>query len=208
MSDQVIGLFPTPFMRVEGLLGAAQVAALVDYFSPAATQTNSQSLALSHSEILKPDAHPLCVDVVRRIAPKLVDFGVLLFGERLDWSVKELWVNLLQTGGRQSVHNHANSFVSGVIYLTRSHPSANTVFMKGLGGRDFVFNNTNANSAQGPFNADKWVMPEASPGDMVLFPSYLLHEVPVNQGGQRISLAFNAMPGQLDSWGYGMRFSK
>ena len=208
MSDHVTGLFPTPFMRVEGLLGPALVASLVDYFSPAATQTNRQSLALAHSEILNPDAHPLCLDVVRLVAPKLVDFGALLFGERLDWRVKELWVNLLQTGGRQSVHNHANSFVSGVIYLTRSHPSANTVFMKGLGGRDFVFNNTNANSALGPFNADQWVMPEAAAGDMVLFPSYLLHEVPVNQGGQRISLAFNAMPQRLDSWGYGMCFSK
>ena len=37
---------------------------------------------------------------------------------------------------------------------------------------------------------------------MILFPSYLLHEVPRNQGDQRITLAFNAIPDRLDSWGY------
>ena len=130
-----------------------------------------------------------------------------MFGERLNWSIKEMWVNVLQAGGQQAMHNHANSFVSGVIYLTHSHPSANTVFMKGPGGSAFAFGNVNATTRMGPFNADKWIMPEAAPGDMVLFPSYLLHEVPVNQGGERISLAFNAIPDRLDSWGYGIRFS-
>ena len=41
-----------------------------------------------------------------------------MFGERLGWSLKEMWVNVLDTGGRQAMHNHANSFISGVVYLT------------------------------------------------------------------------------------------
>jgi hypothetical protein len=31
--------------------------------------------------------------------------------------------------------------------------------------------------------------------------------VPPNEGGQRISLAFNAIPARLDSWGYTIGFS-
>ena len=77
-------------------------------------------------------------------------------------------------GGQQKLHNHANSFISGVIYLTESHPAAQTVFAKSPGGSDFVFRNVNGNSALGPYNADKWVGPETAPGDLVLFPSYLL----------------------------------
>jgi uncharacterized protein (TIGR02466 family) len=205
--SQVIGLFPTPFMRVEALLGSGLVSALVDHFGAAATLANARSGLLAHTEILSPADSPHFIEAGRLIVPKLAEFGLLMFGERLNWSIKEMWVNVLQAGGQQAMHNHANSFVSGVIYLTRSHPSANTVFMKGPGGSAFAFGNVNANTHMGPFNADKWIMPEAAPGDMVLFPSYLLHEVPVNQGGERISLAFNAIPDRLDSWGYGIRFS-
>jgi len=205
--SQVIGLFPTPFMRAEALLGPGLVSALVDHFGATATSSNPLSGLLSHTEILSPADSPHFIEAGRLIAPKLAEFGLLMFGEHLNWSIKEMWVNVLQTGGSQSVHNHANSFVSGVVYLTRSHPSANTVFMKGPGGSAFAFGNVNANTSLGPFNADKWIMPEAAPGDMVLFPSYLLHEVPVNRGGERISLAFNAIPDRLDSWGYGIRFA-
>jgi len=205
--NQVIGLFSTPFMRVEKLLGADLVDALVEQFAGSAKQSNSQSHLLSHTQMVTPAESPWFAETARLITPQLVEFGTLLFGERLNWGIKEMWVNILQTGGHQSVHNHANSFISGVIYLTRSHPSANTVFIRALGGRDFIFNNTNTNAELGPFNADKWIMPAAEPGDMVLFPSYLLHEVPPNQGDQRMSIAFNAIPDRLDSWGYGIRFS-
>jgi hypothetical protein len=53
-----------------------------------------------------------------------------------------MWVNVLDTGGRQAMHNHANSFVSGVVYLTPTHPDARTVFMKSPGGTDFAFATT------------------------------------------------------------------
>jgi ectoine hydroxylase-related dioxygenase (phytanoyl-CoA dioxygenase family) len=59
----------------------------------------------------------------------------------------------------------------------------------------------------GPFNAGKYVLPEAEPGDLVLFPSYLYHEVPRNQGEQRITVAFNAIPDSLDCWGYRINFA-
>ena len=101
-----------------------------------------------------------------------------MFGERLGWSLKEMWVNVLDTGGRQAMHNHANSFISGVVYLTRTHPEARTVFMKSPGGTDFSFKNDHAGVATGPYNADKWISMPPEPGDVVLFPSYLMHAVP------------------------------
>ena len=105
------------------------------------------------------------------------------------------------------MHNHANSFVSGVLYLTATHPGAQTVFMKSPGGTDFIFKNDHAGMAPSAFNADKWVSPAPQPGDLVLFPSYLLHAVPPNTGPQRISMAFNAIPTRLNSWGYTVAFA-
>ena len=48
---------------------------------------------------------------------------------------------------------------------------------------------------------------ECGPGDMVLFPSYLMHAVPPNAGERRVTLSFNAIPTRLDSWGYIIGFS-
>lgn len=205
--DEVIALFPTPFLRVPGALPAALVQRLLAHFSVLAVRDNNTSPRLSHTEMLRPADSPLFVEAADLITPKLADFGLLLFGERLGWAIKEMWVNVLDTGGHQAMHNHANSFVSGVVYLTPTHPAAQTVFMKSPGGTNFAFRNDHAGTSQGPYNADKWVSPEPKPGDLVLFPSYLMHAVPPNPGERRISMAFNAIPTRLDSWGYAIRFA-
>ena len=204
--DDVIGLFPTPVLRAPATLDRALVAALVAHFSALAVRDNNSSARLTHTAMLRPGDSPLLGQVAALLTPKLVDFGALLFGQRIGWSIKEMWVNLLDTGGHQAMHNHANSFASGVVYLTPTHPGSQTVFMKSPGGTDFAFRNDHAGTTPGPYNADKWVSPAPEPGDVLLFPSYLMHAVPPNPGPLRITLAFNAIPTRLDSWGYTVSF--
>ena len=205
--DELIGLFPTPFLRAPGVLDATLAASLADHFAARAHRDNSSSQELSHTALLTPADSPLLGVAAGLITPRLAEFGTTLFGERLGWSIKEMWVNVLDTGGRQAMHNHANSFISGVLYLTPTHPDARTVFMKSPGGTDFAFKNDHAGVTTGSYNADKWISPQPEPGDMVLFPSYLMHAVPPNPGPRRITLAFNAIPTRLDSWGYAISFS-
>jgi hypothetical protein len=204
---EVFGLFPVPFMRARQVLGSPLVAGLVEHFGRSVVHANSSSQNLSHTALLKPGDSPLLVEVAALLSPLLPEFGGLLFGERLGWSLKEMWVNVLETGGRQAMHNHANSFISGVVYLTPTHDDARTVFMKSPGGTEFAFRNDHAGVTTNSYNADKWVSPSPDPGDVVLFPSYLMHAVPMNPGERRISLAFNAIPTHLDSWGYRVSFS-
>lgn len=205
--DEVTGLFPTPFLRAPGALPRPLVDALVAHFSGMDINENNSSAKLSHTAVLKPSDSALFIEAAGFITPKLVDFGALIFGERMGWSVKEMWVNFLDTGGRQAMHNHANSFASGVVYLTPTHPDSRTVFMKSPGGSDFAFKNDHARMTPGPYNADKWISPQPEPGDLVLFPSYLMHAVPPNPGERRITMAFNAIPSRLESWGYGISFA-
>jgi hypothetical protein len=207
MTAEITGLFPVPFMRARQVLGGALVAGLLEHFSKMVDRENSSSPNLSHTALLKPSDSRLLVDVAAAISPLLPEFGALLFGERLGWSLKEMWVNVLDTGGRQAMHNHANSFISGVVYLTHTHDGSRTVFMKSPGGTDFAFRNDHAGVATNSYNADKWISPAPDPGDVVLFPSYLMHAVPTNPGERRVSLAFNAIPTHLDSWGYRVSFS-
>ena len=204
--DEIVRLFPTPFLRARRALPQPLVAGLVEHFIARATRDNSSSRNLAHTEMLQPDDSPLLAEVASLTTPKLVELGVQLFGERLAWGLKEMWVNVLDQGGRQAMHNHANSFISGVVYLTPTHASARTVFMKSPGGSDFMFRNDHQGMTPNEFCADKWVSPAPEPGDLVLFPSYLMHAVPPNQGERRITLSFNAIPAQLRSWDYSIRF--
>ena len=204
---EVTALFPTPFLRAPQALPAALVSGLVTHFATLVEHENSSSPNLSHTSMLKPSDSPLLVEVATHLSPLLGEFGALMFGDRLGWSLKEMWVNVLDTGGRQAMHNHANSFISGVIYLTPTHPDARTVFMKAPGGTEFSFKHDHAGVTTGPYNADKWISPQPTPGDVVLFPSYLMHAVPLNPGERRITMAFNAIPTHLDSWGYRIAFS-
>jgi len=205
--DEVFGLFPVPFMRARATLGEQLVTRLRDHFSAEASNENNSSTNLAHTRMLKPKDNPLLAKAAELIAPKLVDYGLQLLGERIRWLLKEMWVNVMDAGGRQAMHNHANSFISGVVFLTRTHPGAQTVFMKSPGGTDFLMKNDHSATTPTEFSADKWVSPAPDPGDMILFPSYLMHAVPPNQGERRITLSFNSIPIQLDSWGYVVRLS-
>jgi uncharacterized protein (TIGR02466 family) len=196
---QVFGLFPTPVAHVPGVLAGGQAASLAGRLAATATVGNQRSGALTHSRLLGPGEDATIDEVVALLGPHVQAFGQLLFGQPLPWLVKEIWANVLRAGASQAVHNHANCFVSGVLYLTPCDASARTVFLKGLGGSEFAFRNTSAATTPGEFDADKWVAPDPQPGDLLLFPSYLLHEVPPNQGGERVTLAFNAIPQRLDA---------
>src|SRR5262245_59866951 len=182
---EVIGLFPTPFFRAPGVLNSNLVAGLVEHFSQAVERPNNSSPNLSHTALLRPGDSPLLVEAANLLTPLLPDLGTLLFGEKLGWSLKEMWVNVLDTGGRHAMHNHANSFISGVVYLTHTHPDSRTVFMKSPGGHDFAFRNDHDGVVTNAYHSDKWISPSPQPGDVVLFPSYLMHAVPTNTGGRR-----------------------
>jgi uncharacterized protein (TIGR02466 family) len=206
MSAEVFELFPSPVMRVPGLIDAGQAQALAERLAASARVDNSRSAALAHSEMLGPGDDPGIDELVGKLGPHVQAMGELMFGEQLRWLVKEIWVNVLDHGGTQGLHTHANSFVSGVIYLTPFDESARTVFMRGMGGGEFAFRNTHAGMKPNAFNAEKWIAPAPQPGDLMLFPSWMLHEVPVNRGGRRVTVAFNAIPHRLDAWGYALSF--
>ena len=205
--QELFNLFPIPVMRVRSVLGVPLVNSLISYFSTITVHQNNTSPSLTHTELLEPSQSPLFMETAALITPQIVTFGNELFGERIGWSIKEMWVNFLDHGGHQAMHNHANSFISGVVYLTPTDPSSQTVFMKSPGGHDYTFKNDHKGTVPNQYNADKWISPAPAPGDMILFPSYLMHAVPPNQGERRISMAFNAIPVRLNSWGYLIGFS-
>ena len=203
---EIIGIFPTPVMMARGAISPAMVDNLIAHFEGTEKGPNVRTALLSHTPMENPRAHQVYLDVLKAVAPKLREYGEALMGEALDWGVKEIWVNKMVHGGSQKMHNHANSFISGVIYLTGFDPSAATTFYRNISPNTFVMQNENKRCQIGPYNTPIFRTPAAEPGDMILFPSYLMHEVPPNQGQDRYTAAFNALPSRLDSWGYHLAF--
>lgn len=200
---KVIGLFPTPVMKVDGLINADLLQAYLEKADESGRQTNSATDLLSHTQMIEPDKGLDYAQLSELAGPHLVAFGELLFAQRLQWAIKEAWMNILETGGSQFMHTHANSFVSGIVYLTKPDASSNTVFRKTTGGGEFIFKN---DVPLDHYSSDTWVLSDVEAGDLILYPSYLMHGVPPNEGGRRVTLAFNAIPNQLDSLGYKIRF--
>src|SRR3981081_4806625 len=100
--DQIEPLFPIPLLRSPRLLSPAVNEAAVAAIRNARIEKNLRSDQLFHTEIANPLDNKLFQEMAELAVPKLVDFGLLMFGERLRWTVKEMWTNMLETGGRQT----------------------------------------------------------------------------------------------------------
>lgn len=205
--QDIIPIFPIPVMHVKGLIPEPRCRQLLSRLEERDWEKNAHNSRLGHTTIAAHEGEALSNELDAHIQPKLAELGLALFGEVLTWSIKESWMNVLETGGAQAMHAHANSVISGVVYLTASDPSANLVFHRPTGGREFILSNFHEGAELNIYNAPRRQTGPIDAGDVILFPSYLLHSVPENKGGRRVSMAFNAIPNELNAWGYKLKLS-
>jgi len=71
--QEVIGLFPTPLMRVPRALDRDLVRGLAEHFSGVADQANNSSANLVHTAVLRPGDSPFLVKAAALITPLLAD---------------------------------------------------------------------------------------------------------------------------------------
>jgi uncharacterized protein (TIGR02466 family) len=100
--------------------------------------------------------------------------------------VTQSWFNKTTPHNHHHSHMHPNSILSSVLYV--EGPRSPTHFYKGDSFNNFsFFKKTEGN----PYTANK-VSVLNEPGRLVLFPSYLHHEVDTNKGNSdRYSISFN-----------------
>src|SRR3982074_1145016 len=96
--DQIEPLFPIPLLRSPRLLTSALNEAAVAAIRNARTESNLRSDQLFHTEVADPRDNKLFQEIAELAVPKLVDFGVLLFGEKLRWTVQGRWPKQLEPG--------------------------------------------------------------------------------------------------------------
>lgn len=108
--------------------------------------------------------------------------------QNVDLKITQSWVNFSQPNQFHHKHAHGNSLVSGVFYF-KTNPTDKINFhgdkwqQLEIEAREFNI-----------YNSETWWL-EAMEGNLILFPSYLQHSVPVVDGEKtRVSMAFNTFP--------------
>jgi len=124
--------------------------------------------------------------------PAFAQLGKLLtrhastFARELGWDRKpkldSLWANLLKSGGQHSGHIHPHSIISGTFYVAAP---------AGSGAIRFEDPRLPLMMAA-PTRPDTFVTVEPRPGLLLMWESWLRHEVlPGTAKGERLSISFN-----------------
>ena len=117
-----------------------------------------------------------------------------------DFRITQSWLNkTLRNSDGHHIHNHPNSFISGVFYV-RVNPDVDYIVFSRPNQQFFQFPIKEYNT----FNSYQWSV-GVSEGQLLLFPSTLIHEVKPpkvsnmissddDAYADRISLSFNVFP--------------
>ena len=126
----------------------------------------------------------------------LLDLHVKTFVEELDFDLEgrnlkleDLWINILLEGGNHSAHIHPNSVVSGTTYI--SMPSGSSA-IKFEDPRHSMMMAAPSRIKDAKEYLKPFIYVNPSVGDVLLWESWLRHEVPANNSSEeRISISFN-----------------
>ena len=126
----------------------------------------------------------------------LLDLHVKTFVEELDFDLEgrnlkleDLWINILPEGGNHSAHIHPNSVISGTTYI--SMPSGSSA-IKFEDPRHSMMMAAPSRIKDAKEYLKPVIYVNPSVGDVLLWESWLRHEVPANNSSEeRISISFN-----------------
>jgi uncharacterized protein (TIGR02466 family) len=100
-----------------------------------------------------------------------------------------LWINILKPGGAHSGHIHPHSVLSGTVYVA-TPPGASA--LKVEDPRLPLMMAAPTRQADAPEDRQTFVYVQPRPGTVLMWESWLRHEVPANAAKQeRISISFN-----------------
>ncbi|MFA5958268.1 TIGR02466 family protein [Hyphomicrobium sp.] len=138
-----------------------------------------------------PDRHPAFADLVTVLDRQVSAFGRMLefdlAGRRL--TLDSLWINVLKPGGRHGSHIHPHSVISGTLYLAVPK-DASAIKYEDPRLPMLMAAPPKKPSAKG--KNETFVSVAPSPGTLLLWESWLRHEVPVNHAkAERVSVSFN-----------------
>jgi uncharacterized protein (TIGR02466 family) len=136
------------------------------------------------------NALPNLGGVVNSIIEMVDQFRLSINMKKLE--ISSIWVNLNGKGGYNQRHAHPTSMVSGVFYVKVPADSESPLLLyKSREAADYGYANAFIND-EAPTNLYGSMVIPTEEGKLIMFPSYVEHEVPPNKSEDyRISISFN-----------------
>lgn len=127
---------------------------------------------------------------------QLIDTHVAAFADKLDYDLKghrlkldSMWINVLEPLGHHSGHIHPHSVISGTFYVSIPEGASALRFEDPRLGQ---LMNSPPRKASPRQDHEQFVCITPASGTVLLWESWLRHEVPINLGDDvRISVSFN-----------------
>ena len=127
---------------------------------------------------------------------KAIDAQVKTFVKALEFDLgggklvmDSLWVNILPEGGFHAAHIHPNSVISGTFYVAMPKGAA---ALRLEDPRHMMMMAAPPKKTKAGRDNQAFVSVPSSAGTVLLWESWLRHDVPVNRSsGERISVSFN-----------------
>ena len=134
---------------------------------------------------------PIFADLV-----KALDAHVAAFAEDLEFDLdgralrlEDIWINILPEGGSHGSHVHPHSVISGTTYVAMPE-DASALKLEDPRSARMMAAPTRRKGAREELQTFVYARPQV--GDVLLWESWLRHEVPMNMSEEdRISVSFN-----------------
>lgn len=115
-----------------------------------------------------------------------------VYDKKIKWYLQKSWVNKHETGDWGQPHYHANSLISGVLYLETNDETGEISFECPTNYRPIFPLSCNLEFTERTIENSTTYFLKPKNGLLILFPSSLLHAIKENKSEtNRYSLAFN-----------------
>ena len=189
-------IFPTPIMRSN--LGRAFTPEERRFFVDCKSKARSNVTNLRSADTHVLDA-PEMQSLRSEVQDRINEFAWKVFSAdpRFEFFITQSWLNYTKPGQSHHRHMHTNSLVSGVLYINVASEIDSICFHRQSASQIQILVSSDQLS---PYNTPV-VSYAVDVGDLILFPSNVIHSVEQETGNHtRISLAFNAfVRGELGS---------
>jgi uncharacterized protein (TIGR02466 family) len=178
-------IFPTAVAKFE--LGRDYTAEEMAFVNEQSTHSNTGNTTSDDRYVLR---HDTMASLKAFAEASVNEYLRSIYAPKHDVTLRltQSWLNYTKAGQYHHKHAHPNSFVSGVLYLKAARERDKIHFYKEIYQQiKLPTNNYNL------YNSESWWF-EVSTGDLLLFPSSLIHMVEPVQGDDRVSLSFNTFP--------------
>ena len=200
MQAQLFELFPTPVVvcKLGRKFTDEEIAFVKSYEGD--LYKNMFNWMTEDNDVL---SHDPMKDLKQFVVERMNEFLRFVYKPSTDCSIylTQSWINYTHGGEAHQTHFHANSFLSGCMYIQANKSDRVRFWNKKNMANWFTIPWTEENK----FNCDSWWIPIET-GDIVIWQSDIPHDVPQveqNRKEPRISLAFNGfLKGTIGSGGF------